>query len=78
MAFKLYRYKATGVVASLPEHYSKHPVIASQIEEYNPDSEEYEEDKVVVENHELPAEQRVIKTATKKEDTSAVKDKDII
>lgn len=57
MAFKLFRHKSTGIVASYPEHYIDHPSFGDDLEEYNP--EEFEEDKVVIEaNHELPVDQR--------------------
>jgi hypothetical protein len=57
MAFKLFRHKSTGVVASYPEHYADHPSFGDDLEEYSP--EEFEEDKVVIEtNHELPVDQR--------------------
>jgi hypothetical protein len=63
MAFKLFRHKSTGVVASYPEHYDEHPVFGYDLEEYNP--EEFEEDKVVIEtNHELPVDQRAVVVAT--------------
>lgn len=57
MAFQLFRHKSTGVVASYPEHYIDHPVFGDDLEVYYP--EEYEEEKVVIEdNHELPVAQR--------------------
>lgn len=67
MAFKLFRHKSTGVIASYPEHYIEHPVFGDDLEEYVP--EEYEEDKVVIEdNHELPVDQRTQIIATLLED----------
>lgn len=51
-----YRHISNGVVKSYPAHYINHPVFGSDLEVYNP--EEYEEDKVVVETHELPVDQR--------------------
>lgn len=61
--FVLFRHKSNGVIASYPEHYEHHPVFGDDLERYEP-SDEYEEDKVVVEDHKLPVEQRSIKTAT--------------
>lgn len=63
MAFKQFRHKSNGVVASYPEHYINHPKYGADLEEYNP--EEYEEDKVVIEaDHNLPVDQRVQVVAT--------------
>jgi len=61
--FVLFRHKSNGVIASYPEHYETHPVFGYDLERYDPADDEYEEDKVVVENHELPVEQRSIKVA---------------
>jgi hypothetical protein len=51
------RSKTTGVVTNYPRHYLQHPVFGDDLELYTPG--EYEEDKVVIEDHELPADQRV-------------------
>lgn len=55
--FIAFRHKSNGVVAYYPEHYIDHPTFGPDLEVYNP--EEYEVDKVVVENHELPVDQRI-------------------
>lgn len=60
--FILFRHISNGVVASYPAHYADHPVFGSDLEIYVP--EEYEEDKVVVDAHELPVDQRGIIVAT--------------
>lgn len=54
--FKLFRHKSNGVVASYPEDWIDHPQFGYDLEFYDPEG--YEEDKVVVEGHELPVEQR--------------------
>jgi len=64
MAFKLFRHKDSGVIARYPEHYATHPVIGPTIEPYDPELDEHEEEKVVVEDHKLPLEQRISKIAT--------------
>lgn len=74
--FVLFRHKSNGVIASYPEHYAEHPVFGYDLERYNPDEEEYEEDKVVIDNHELPVEQRSIKTAKPVGDAPEKDDKD--
>lgn len=56
--FKLFRHISNGVVASYPAHYDEHPVFGFDLEPYDPDNVEYEELKVVVEDHALPVEQR--------------------
>jgi hypothetical protein len=56
--FVLFRHKSTGVVASYPEHYAEHPVFGYDLEPYDPENTEFEEDKVVSEDHNLPVEQR--------------------
>lgn len=67
MAFKQFRHKSNGVVASYPEHYINHPKLGADLEEYNP--EEYEEDKVVIEaDHALPVDQRTQIVATPLDD----------
>lgn len=65
--FKLFRHKSNGVIASYPEHYKDHPVFGSDLEPYDP-AEEWEEDKVVSDDHELPIEQRITKTAIRADD----------
>lgn len=56
--FTLFRHISNGVVASYPAHYADHPVFGFDLEPYDPDDVEYEELKVVVEDHALPVEQR--------------------
>lgn len=58
MTFKLFRHKSNGEVRSYPDHYAEHPTIGPDLEPYDPENDEYEEEKVVLENHELPVEQR--------------------
>lgn len=55
--FVTMRHISNGVVASYPRHYLTNPVFGPDLELYNED--EYEEDKVVVENHAIPVDQRV-------------------
>ncbi len=62
MTFVTFRHTETGVLTQLPEDYADHPVFGQYLELYVP--EEYEEDKVAVENHELPVEQRGVVVAT--------------
>lgn len=81
MAFKLFILKGSGEdkIVSYPEHYATHPVLGKRLTPYEPELEEYEEDKVVSDVHELPLEQRITKTAKpveSKEDTDADDDKD--
>lgn len=54
----LFRFKDSGKVVNLPDHYANHPVIGKRIEVYSPD--DFEEDKVVVAGHELPVDQRAV------------------
>lgn len=54
--FKQFRVKDTGEIVTYPAHFADHPVFGLNIEPYN---DECEVDKVVVEGHELPVEQRV-------------------
>jgi hypothetical protein len=54
--FTEYRHKSNGLVVSYPTHYIDHPVFGEDLEIYIP--EEYEEEKVVVETHVLPVDQR--------------------
>lgn len=49
-------------VVNLPEHYINHPVIGRRLTEV--DADELEVDKVVIDNHELPLEQRITLKAT--------------
>lgn len=69
--FVLLRHKSNGVVKSYPAHYLNHPVFGPDLELYVED--EFEEDKVVSDNHELPVEQRgtVVATETKSAKSSA-------
>lgn len=60
--FIAFRHISNGVVAYYPAHFVDHPVFGPDLEVYVP--EEYEEDKVVVEDHELPVDQRGIIVAT--------------
>lgn len=64
MAYKLFILKDKGTIVSYPEHYADHPSIGPRLEPYEPDNGEWEEDKVVFDNHELPLEQRITYTAT--------------
>lgn len=59
MAFATFRHTETGVITDLPEHYADHPVFGKYLELYVPDAEEWEEDKVVSDDHTLPLEQRI-------------------
>lgn len=56
-----FRHKSNGQVRSYPAHYADHPVFGYDLEVYVP--EEYEEDKVAVEAHELPVDQRAVVVA---------------
>ncbi len=69
MGFLTFRHKSNGVIARYPEHYENHPVLGADLERYNAD--EYEEDKVVVEDHNIPAEQRARIVANKTADSKA-------
>lgn len=64
--FILFRHKSNGEVRAYPAHYADHPVFGYDLEVYVP--EEYEEEKVVVEAHELPVDQRAIIVATPLDD----------
>lgn len=66
--FKAFIWKETGVVDYYPAHFADHPVFGPYIEEYFP--EEYEEDKVSVDAHELPVDQRSVVVATKLDELS--------
>lgn len=72
--FVTFRHKSNGVIADYPEHYENHPVFGDDLERYTPGDDEYEEDKTVVDSHEVPAEKRAIKTATPKKDAEDTKD----
>ena len=60
--FILFRHKSNGVVKLYPAHYAEHPNFGYDLEPYDP--EEYEEDKVVIDSHDLPVDQRGIVVAT--------------
>lgn len=66
MTFVTFRHKETGVLTELPDHYADHPVFGEYLELYVPEDEEYEEEKVVVETHEVPLDQRINITAKPK------------
>lgn len=59
--FVTFRHKSNGVIKDYPEHYATHPVFGDDLERYDPS--EYEEDKVVVSDHDLPVEQRAVRVA---------------
>lgn len=71
--FVLLRHKSNGVVASYPEHYLNHPVFGPDLELYVP--EDFEEDKVDLEDHALPVEQRSQVVAKPVEDADKKKEK---
>lgn len=56
--FILFRHISNGAVRAYPKHYDDHPVFGFDLEPYDPDNVEYEELKVVVEDHALPVDQR--------------------
>lgn len=60
MKFETFKSKSTGAITRYPAHYANHPVFGHDLEPYTPG--ETEEDKTVVETHEVPAEQRVRRT----------------
>lgn len=64
MAFVPFRNIESGVVYYYPEHFADDPILSAGLELYDPEAEEYEEDKVVLENHEIPADQRTHIVAT--------------
>ena len=78
MNFKTFRHKETGVEAQYPAHYATHPVYKDILELVDTDSdtnEEFEEDKVVVDDsHELPVEQRTAKRSRRKATTTDADD----
>lgn len=59
--FILFRHKSNGEIKSYPAHYQDHPVFGYDLEIYVP--EEFEEDKVVSDSHEIPVDQRIRKVA---------------
>ena len=65
MTFVPFRNIETGNITYYPAHFADDPILSNGIELYDPEADDYEEDKVVLESHELPASQRVVKTATK-------------
>lgn len=73
--FALFRHKSNGVVASYPQHYETHPVFGDDLERYDPDI--YEEDKVDLEDHNLPVDQRGQVVAKKLEDFTVAELQDI-
>lgn len=56
--FKMFRHISNGAVRMYPAHYENHPVFGFDLEPYDPEETEYEELKVVVEDHALPVDQR--------------------
>lgn len=66
--FKLFRHKSNGEIRSYPEHYINHPVFGADLELWTGDEDEYEVDKVVVENHEIPVDQRGVQVAVAYDD----------
>lgn len=76
MTFVPFRHKSNGVVAYYPEHYGDDPVIGADLERYDPDSEIFEEDKVDIEDHTLPVEQRARIIATPYDELSVEELKD--
>ncbi len=56
--FILFRHISNGAVRAYPRHYDTHPVFGFDLEPYDPEDTEYEELKVVVEDHTLPVDQR--------------------
>lgn len=70
MNFIQMRSKSTGVISMYPEHYLDHPVFGDDLELFDPAAEasdDVEVDKAVADTHELPVEQRIVKTINKKE-----------
>ena len=65
--FRQFRVTDTGEIVTYPEHFANHPVFGLNIEPYDGD-DEYEVDKVVVQGHELPVEQRVSLFAVQDDD----------
>lgn len=66
---KTFRWKSTGVVEELPDDYGQHPIFGDNLEEYTP-GDEWEEDKVVSEDHTIPVDQRGTVIATPASDAS--------
>ncbi len=64
MKFETFKVKGTDQIVRYPAHYENHPVFGPTLERYEPG--ETEEDKVVVDNHEIPVDQRVRRVAKPK------------
>jgi len=66
MAFVAFRNISDGTIHYYPEHFADDPNLSRGIELYDPEAEEYEEDKVVIDgaDHTLPVEQRTVVVAT--------------
>lgn len=56
--FVQFRHKSNGVVATYPEHYENHPVFGDDLERYTLGDPSFEEDKVDLEDHNIPVDQR--------------------
>ena len=69
--FKQFRVIDTGEIVTYPAHFEDHPVLGLNIEPYY---DECEVDKVVVQGHELPVEQRVSLFAVDEEDNDTAND----
>lgn len=54
--FILFRHKSNGVVRSYPADYIDHPVFGYDLEVFDPT--EFEVDKVDIEDHNIPVDQR--------------------
>lgn len=70
-----FKVKDTGEIVTYPAHFADHPVFGLNIEPYDG---ECEVDKVVVEGHELPVEQRtalVVRADESATDTKINKEK---
>lgn len=67
MKFETFKSKSTGAIALYPAHYDTHPVFGDDLERYEPN--EVEEDKTVVEDHNIPVDQRVRRTAKVEKET---------
>lgn len=76
--FVAFRSKSTGVVSYYPAHYKDHPVFGFDLEPYDPNSGEYEEDKVVIETHDLPVDQRAYIVAEPVDDMTVAELKDAL
>lgn len=69
--FKVFRQRSNGAIVTYPADYADHPVFGYDLEPYDPETGEYEEDKVVSEDHNIPLDQRITITATPVEDSVA-------